>query len=315
MSAVNINGASLVLIDVLLARVLKHLAANGIIKEVGLDQYVGTPFSGATNDPTIGSGLIYSFEGMIPTFQGLPEYLAKIGYQTPTNGEDGPVQYGLRTEKPFFGILQENARLGNAFNNFMTGYAKVRPRWVDFYPIKERLLRDVGTSGPFLVDVGGGLGHELSDLHKKHPRISRQLVLQDLPSVVTQAKDSGALPEAILAVSHDFFAPQPEEFHGSRAYFMRLVLHDWPDNKCAEILSNLRQAMKKGYSKLLINETVLRDTGAPWQQTSLDMTMLSMLISRERTETQWRELLTAAGLEISGIWSEGNESVIEAVAV
>lgn len=274
---------------------------------------MGTPFSGATNDPTIGSGLIYSFEGMIPTFQGLPEYLAKIDYQTPSDGNDGPVQYGLRTDKPFFGILQENARLGNAFNNFMTGYAKVRPRWVDFYPVKERLITSAEFSGPFLVDVGGGLGHELSDLHKKHPNVAGQLILQDLPSVITQAQESGDLPAAIKAVPHDFFESQPEEFRGARAYFMRLILHDWPDNKSASILANLRQAMKKGYSKLLINETVLRDTGAPWQQTSLDMTMLSMLISRERTETHWRQLLAEAGLEVSGIWTEGNENVIEAV--
>lgn len=296
-----------------LARILKHLAANGIIKEVGQDQYVGTPFSGATNDPTISAGLIYSFEGMIPTFHGLPEYLAKIDYQTPQDSDNGPVQFGLRTEKPFFGILQEHPRLGSAFNNFMAGYAKVRPRWVDFYPVKERLLDNDQSSGTFLVDVGGGLGHELADLHKKHPDIAGQLVLQDLPSVISEAQASAALPSAIKAIAHDFFKPQPAEYCGARAYFMRLILHDWPDAKCGVILSNLRQAMKEGYSKLLINETVLRDTVAPWQQTSLDMTMLSMLISKERTESQWRGILSAAGLKISGIWTEGNENVIEAV--
>ncbi|KAJ3520700.1 hypothetical protein NM208_g13606 [Fusarium decemcellulare] len=81
---------------VLVARVLKHLAANGIIKEVGLDQYVGTPFSMSTRDPTMEGGLIYSFEGMIPTFQGLPEFLAKTNYQVPKDASDGPVQYGLQ---------------------------------------------------------------------------------------------------------------------------------------------------------------------------------------------------------------------------
>lgn len=294
---------------------MKHLAANGIIKEIGQDQYVGTPFSGATNDETIGAGLTYSFEGTIPTFQGLPEYLAKIDYQTPTDSDNGPVQHGLRTEKPSFGILQDNPRLGAAFNNFMTGYAPVQPRWFDFYPVRDRLLDGAEPSGTFLIDVGGGLGGELRRLRIKHPDIVGQLVLQDLPSVISQARESGNLPSGINPVAHDFFEPQPDGFHGARAYFMRLILHDWPDNKSAEILANLRQAMKNGYSKLLINETVLRDTGAPWQQTSLDMTMLSMLISRERTEAQWRGLLEEAGLQISGIWSEGNESVIEAVAV
>ncbi|KAF4974629.1 hypothetical protein FZEAL_8488 [Fusarium zealandicum] len=118
---------------VLVARVMKHLAANGAIKEVDADRYIGTPFSKSTNDPAIQGGLIYSFEGMIPTFQGLPEFLAKTDYQVPKDANNGPVQYGLKTEKPFFSILQGNARLGSAFNGFMAGYAKVRPRWVDFY--------------------------------------------------------------------------------------------------------------------------------------------------------------------------------------
>lgn len=90
----------------------------------------------ATADPNFSSGLIYSFEGMIPTFQALPEFLAKTEYRTPTDATNGPVQYGLKSEKPFFGILRENARLGSAFNGFMAGYAKARPRWIDFYPVK-----------------------------------------------------------------------------------------------------------------------------------------------------------------------------------
>ncbi|KAI0162094.1 S-adenosyl-L-methionine-dependent methyltransferase [Xylariaceae sp. FL1272] len=296
----------------LVARTLKHLAANAIIKEVGVDQYVGTPFSMATNDPTIGAGLIYSFEGMIPTFNGLPEFLAKTKYQEPTDGNNGPVQYGLKTEKPFFGVLQDNPRLGAAFNDFMTGYAKVRPRWVDFYPVTERLSCGDAESDVLLVDVGGGVGHELSDLHQKHANLPGKLVLQDQPSVIDQAKQSGNLPTAIEAVPHDFFEAQPAQYRGAGAYFMRLIMHDWPDAKCAVILSHLRDAMVKGHSKLLINEAVLRDIGAPWQQTSLDWTMMGMLVSRERTESQWRKLLAGVGLKVTGIWHKEAESVIEA---
>ena len=289
---------------------MKHLGANGIVKETGKDQYVGTPFSMATNDPTISGGLIYSFEGMIPTFHGLPEFLAQTAYQVPSDGNNGPVQYGLKTDKPFFAILQENARLGSAFNNFMTGYAKARPRWVDYFPCDERLGLTSSGKSPLLVDVGGGLGHELLAFHEKHPSATN-LVLQDTPQVVSQAQ----LPSAVTAVAHDFFQPQPAECRGARAYFLRQVLHDWPDDKSKIILSHLRDAMTPGHSKLLLNEVVLSDVGAPWQQTSLDWTMMAMLVSRERTESQWRELLAAAGLKISGIWQKdaASESVIEAV--
>jgi hypothetical protein len=271
-------------------------------------------------------GLIYSFDGMIPTFLGLPEFLAKTQYQIPKDGAKGPVQYGLRTEKPLFGIFQENPRLGKAFNGFMAGYAKARPRWSDFYPVEERLAAAVdenhdksagrgggGGGGPWLVDVGGGLGHEILGLSSKLKPAGR-LVLQDLPAVIEEAKTSGNLPAAhIEAAAHDFFAPQPDAYCGARAYFMRLILHDWPDHECAKILSHLRNAMIKDYSRLLINEAVLRDVGAPWQQTSLDWTMMGMLVSRERTESQWRKLLGDAGLKITNIYTEAAESVIEAM--
>ncbi|KAH6900562.1 S-adenosyl-L-methionine-dependent methyltransferase [Thelonectria olida] len=271
----------------LVARVLKHLAAYGLINE--------------------------SFEGMIPTFHGLPEFLAKMDYQSPSNADDGPVQYGLEIDKPFFAILQSNPRLGSAFNNFMAGYAAARPRWVSFYPFQERLGGASG-DGPLVVDVGGGLGHELASLDAaRGESFPGQLVLQDLPSVIGEAQESRELPGTVKAVAHDFFEPQPAEYRGARAYFMRLILHDWPDAKCAVILAHLRDAMVKGHSRLLINEAVLADTGAPWQQTSLDWTMMGMLVSRERTESQWRELLGKAGLKISGIWSKDAESVIEAV--
>ncbi|KAF2093148.1 S-adenosyl-L-methionine-dependent methyltransferase [Rhizodiscina lignyota] len=299
----------------LVARVMKHLASYGIVKEIGRDQYCGSPFSMASNDPTIRGGLIYSFEGMIPTFHGLPEFLAKTNYQVPTDSNDGPVQYGLRTDRPFFAVLQSNTRLGTAFNNFMQGYAKARPRWVDYYPCEERLGSGSG-QGPLLVDVGGGLGHDITAFHSKFPNIPGQLVLEDTPKVIDEAKSSSSsLPPAIKPVPHDFFSPQPMEYRGARAYFLRLVLHDWPDSQCNAILSHLRDAMTPGYSKILINENVLFDEGAPWQQTSLDWTMMGMLVARERTEDQWRELLAAAGLKLNGIWQKdpASESVIEAV--
>ena len=296
------------------ARALKHLAANGIIKEVGREQYIGTPFSMSTRDPTVEGGLIYSFEGMIPTFQGLPEFLAKTKYQIPKDENNSPVQHGLRTDKPFFSILKDNARLGSAFNSFMTGYAKARPRWIDFYPYKERLgeFKAEDSSAPWIVDVGGGLGHEMLGLVSGDTKPPGRLVLQDLPSVIAEAKSSGSVPGTIETVAHDFFTPQPVEYHGAKAYFMRLVLHDWPDVECATILSHLRNAMIKDYSRLIINETVLRDVGAPWQQTSLDWTMMAMLVSRERTESQWHSLLENAGLKITKIYQQGPENVIEA---
>jgi hypothetical protein len=101
---------------------------------------------------------------------------------------------------------------------------------------------------------------------------------------------------------------------GARAYYMHSVLHDWPDDTCMSILANVKNAMERGYSKLLINENVVPDVEAHWETTALDMMMLALLASKERTFRQWKHLLEdRAGLKIVNVWGGGNgvESLIE----
>ena len=99
---------------------------------------------------------------------------------------------------------------------------------------------------------------------------------------------------------------------GARAYYFRMILHDWPDDQCLLILQNTVQAMKPGYSKLLINDIVLPNKGAGAFPTQSDITMMSLLAAMERSEDQWRALLERAGLKKIRIWTGDPESVIEA---
>lgn len=93
---------------------------------------------------------------------------------------------------------------------------------------------------------------------------------------------------------------------------MHSVLHDWPDELCRKILANIVAAMRPGYSKVLVNENVIPDTGAYWETTSLDLIMME-IGSGERTERQWHALLESAGLKIIKMWTaqRGVESLIE----
>ena len=95
---------------------------------------------------------------------------------------------------------------------------------------------------------------------------------------------------------------------------MRSILHDWTDEQCAEILANLKPAMTPKYSKLLINEFVIPDTGAHWISTTVDIIMMALYSSGERREQDWRKLLEGAGFRIIKIWTvePGAESLIEA---
>ena len=214
----------------------------------------------------------------------------------------------------------------------MAGCQEGRPSWMDtdFYPVGENLVKDAQTqqTAPFLVDIGGGKGQDLQELCQRFSMIPGQLILQDLPSVVGEATN---LDPRIQPMEHDFFTAQPikgmmshtkhgnetKAYEGARAYYMHRIMHDWPDAKCDEILKQLRPAMTKGYSKLLINEHVVPAKGAHWLTTSHDILMMSLFSARERTEQNWQSLLGSAGFEIARIWTyePGAESLIEAEPV
>ena len=81
---------------------------------------------------------------------------------------------------------------------------------------------------------------------------------------------------------------------------MRNILHDYPDEKCITILCQITAAMT-GDSTILIDEMVMPAKGAHWHATSLDISMMAILASLERTESHWRALLDSAGLKIVDI--------------
>ncbi|KAJ5988458.1 hypothetical protein N7481_003668 [Penicillium waksmanii] len=88
-------------------------------------------------------------------------------------------------------------------------------------------------------------------------------ILSDLPSEIeTQVCNS--------------FEEHPVK--GAKAYYLRTVLHDWPDKQAVEILSRLREAMGPG-SLLLIHEKAMPETNIPWMAAIGDMTMMTAFFS------------------------------------
>ncbi|KAH6640167.1 S-adenosyl-L-methionine-dependent methyltransferase [Chaetomium tenue] len=299
----------------LLCRLMRHVAAMGYIVEVAADEYKLTNFTKSLTIPIIGDGYPCIVNGCLAALNATPNWLSTHAFQTPNDVSHGPYQAAYNTPLNFFEWLQANQPYGTQFNHHMGGYRQGRPSWMDpdFYPVQERLVQGLDTTtadAALLVDIGGGLGHDLAEFRRKHPRAPGRLVLQDVPAVIAQ---TAGLDASIEPMVYDFHTEQPVV--GARAYYMHSVLHDWPDEVCASILGRVAAAMRPGYSRLLINENVIPGTGADWQATALDLMMLSLLSSRERTEVDWRKLLKGAGLRVVKIWStekqNGVESLIE----
>lgn len=197
----------------------------------------------------------------------------------------------------------------------MTALANHKMDWTDVYDT-DILVQDadLSDSGPALfVDIGGGHGLDSARFLAKHPELSKsaKIVVQDLPEVVsTHAKER--LSPRIERMAYDFFQPQP--LLGASAYFLHAVPHDWPDGDCKRIFHNVRAAMRKGYSKLLIYEIVMPRKGATSLMTTLDLQLMNTTSGFERTEEDWRSLLGESGFSIVGISRHPRavESVIEA---
>jgi hypothetical protein len=98
------------------------------------------------------------------------------------------------------------------------------------------------------------------------------------------------------------FEKQP--IHGALAYYMRTVLHDFPNKQALAALVRIRDAMTED-SILLIHEHTMPDgPDVPPIAAALDIHMMEMFASLERTEKEWVALLTTAGLNVVKVWNE-----------
>ncbi|KAJ6151631.1 hypothetical protein N7470_007228 [Penicillium chermesinum] len=258
----------------LLTRIMRFLAAMGAVHEIRPQVYSPAPLAAdLVSSSPLSAALIHCTHFM-SVLSKLPEYFNEKGWKSPHDAHDGPfhVQYGD----------------GDAIS-------PTRKNWFEFYPAAERLL--VSSAGDTLiVDIAGGQGEDLRMFHERFPDLPGKLVLQDLAPVIDSAT---ALPERIESQSYDFFQEQPIKH--AKAYFMRTVLHDWPDQQAEKILRRVCDAMGPN-SVLLINELILPEAGVLLSSALGDIQMMGSFASLERTEAQWKQLLQNAGLELVHVW-------------
>lgn len=286
----------------LIGRVLRLLASAHVVKEAAADRFLATDFSNDLPTPGFVGGFSSLFSSLWPVYTKLPEYLEKNAYRSPHDASNGPFQYAMQTDLSRAKWLQTHPEEGRAFNALMREYHKQpHSRWIDIYPPSE-LTKDVGSngsqrSGPLIVDVGGGIGRDMENLRKSLLPQKYDIVVQDLPQVVEQGKQ---LHPTLEFKEIDFLEQQP--IGGARAYFMQSILHDWPDDKCRDILYNLAQAFKPGFSNLLLCENVMPDKGIHSMAGALDIVMMSFWSAQERTESDWTRLLESRQIRIIRIW-------------
>jgi hypothetical protein len=89
---------------------------------------------------------------------------------------------------------------------------------------------------------------------------------------------------------------------GAKAYFMRMIMHDYADPVCVDILSHLARAMSLN-SRVLVCDMVLpqRVGEADFPAAVLDQAVMTMG-GKERTEAGFKSILESAGIELVQVW-------------
>ncbi|KFY01868.1 hypothetical protein V490_00739 [Pseudogymnoascus sp. VKM F-3557] len=302
----------------LVERLLKHVAIEFLVDEAGADTYVANDTTRCLASPGPQGAIEDTFQ-MVRVNSAFPDFLRETNYVNPTDKDKSAWKYAYKTDQHFFEYVNSPGRERNleAFRNHMQ-FKTVGLKWYEVPGIMETAFggAEVGKEDVLLIDVGGNGGHDLIGFHEAHPSIPGRLVLQDLPTII-QSIDSDALArQGIEAMGHDFFTPQP--IHGAKVYYLKMCLHDWPNAQCIQILSQLKLALKPGYSRILLNEIVIPDEKAGWFETSVDILMMQVHSAQERREREWVALVDAVGgLRVKHIWDVDGavEKVIEIEAI
>jgi O-methyltransferase domain/Dimerisation domain len=166
-----------------------------------------------------------------------------------------------------------------------------------------------------VVDVGGGAGGLLCAVLDVNPHLEG-VVLDLAPARLSASKlfAERGLADRASFVAGDFFeSPLPP----ADVYLMKNVIHDWDDAHAHRILDNWRRTTPDG-ARLMVVEAPLPEQRSnstlDWFLAFADLNVMVNNGGRERTEGEYRELLTAAGLEVTGIHDAQLFSVIEATS-
>jgi O-methyltransferase domain/Dimerisation domain len=280
-----------------LQRVLRALASVGVFTEVSPGSFALTPLAELLRTETPGSMRALAIMYAEEQYRAWGELLHSV-----RTGETAfEQQFGMG----YFEYLAQHPESDRVFNEAMTGWThQLVGAVVDTYDF---------SAFKTVVDVGGGYGALLAAILQNNSGMRG--ILFDLPHVVASAEEQLAATEVAdrcTFVGGDFFAEVPA---GGDAYVLSQILHDWDDERCMAILGQCRRAMPD-HGKLLVVELVLPEGDEPFLGKWLDLHMLVLLGSRERTAAEYDTLFRAAGFKLARVVpTPPGPSVVEAVPV
>jgi hypothetical protein len=262
-----------------LLRLLRALAANQIFIEGPAGSFALTPLAEVLRGGVPGSlrGLA-TMSGMLH-LHAWPEILHSV--------RTGETAFSAVFGKEVWEHVTVDAEAGAAFDEAMAGYtagmAAALVAGFDFSGYRQ------------LVDVGGGNGALLAAICARHAELRG--VSFDLPAVAERARAHLAkrgLADRCQVAGGDFFESVPA---GGDAYLMKMILHDWDDERSIALL----KVVRAHNAPVLVMEAVLEPGNNGPGGKLLDLNMLVMTGGRERTAEEYAALFRAAGFALDRV--------------
>jgi hypothetical protein len=279
-----------------LYRLLRTLAGQGLFREDGARRFALTPLGAALRaDAPGGARDTVLFTAGEHHWRAWGELLATL-----KDGQPGIEKvYG----QTFFEYLAERPEESRQFNTAMIG----------IHGDEATLVAGAYDFSVFgtIFDVGGGKGNLLATILERYE--GPRGVLYDLAPVVEEARGliaSRGLEARMAVEAGSFFERVPE---GGDAYILSHIVHDWPEERCMELLAACRAAMSP-QARLLIIETVIPPGNDPHVAKLQDVVMMVFTGGEERTEAEHAALLARAGFKLTRVVpTPASVSIVEAV--
>ena len=268
-----------------LYRMLRALTCAGVLEEVSSRHFSNTEMSHCLrNDSPHSMKALFQLTGEDWKWKSWGQ-LDKIIRQGKFVLDD---LYGYQSIFEYFAAEPER---GAIFDEAMSRHAiVVHAASIDVYDF---------SNAKIVVDVGGGEGTFLTELLSRYSEMAG--ILFDQKHIVEKAHQifaQAGVEHRVSMEAGNFFERVPE---GGDLYVFGMIMHNWGDEDCIRILSNVRQVLKPT-SKVVLLEYVIPEGNEPHFAKILDIEMLiTYREGRERTEKEFREIFEAAGLTLTRI--------------
>jgi len=268
-------------------RLLRALSSMGLVKE----EPCRTGFSITPQGELLSKDHPQTLRGVTLLEEG-PEHYA-IWKHLSTMIKEGKQNAFVREFGcKLFEYRDRNPAYAEVFNQAMSSYSSAQTKWV-----LDALDKYDFSNMHHICDIGGGTGHLLGNLLLKYPHVKGTVL--ELESVINKEESLLAsklgVSERCSYVSGDMFdSSTNSQIPSADAYIMKMILHDWSDEECVRILSNVYRSSPK-HARLFIAEHLVPSPNIPHFSKLFDIHMMCVASGKERTVDEYSSLLEQSG--------------------